>query len=980
MAGQSRLEQSSNNGRERHAARTAIRLDLAAMRLGLIDAYLARFPDVPDVVRDEYAAALAALQDSAAGAERGDGPSTDDGAEGPRLADPYVGRRLGPWKLLRELGRGGQGAVYLAQDERLHRKAAVKVLTATGLLGDALDRFKREATVTSRLDHPGICAVYDVGLEGRTPYIAMRCVEGESLAHRIGATKARAEGDASLSHVELPGTDAVDAEPPPSPPAKAAAAPSRPSTRRTADPHAPSTQLELMKIVRLVEQAARAVHAAHEAGVIHRDLKPGNIMVTTEGEPVVLDFGLAKDISGVEATLTQHGDLMGTPAYMSPEQIAAHRITLDRRTDVYSLGVTLFECLTLQRPFDAPTREGLYQAILTRAVPDPRTLNRAIPTDLRVVLETALDKDRERRYATALDFAEDLRRVRGFEPITARPAGPLNKLARWCRRGPALAASLFGLLAVLTAGLVISAVLLDQKDGALSEANAEREAKVLALNDFERLAVVSRLKALEDEREDVWPLTEGNHPRRKEWLALAEKLAAELPQLEAVLERMRTSGETTDASDLAAQERKASSAGHVDLTFGALAPPSEAEESQPTSRPQPRRWRFADAGLQFKHDVLSAFVEDLRRFVTSNRYHRKLVGMRRQDRESDRFLALMNGEHRPLWNEAVASIRDTAACPLYNGLRIRPQFGLVPIGRNPQSGLWEFMDLGTCADTTTPMPARRSDGGLHYDAEHGVVFVLLPGGEVRLGHWPPTNPEAATSKGGDTPSPDPDRRYFDARAARIRSATFDPFMIAKFEITVPQWRRIAGHSNMVGDVISYDFADGKWTVIDSGHTNTPVSSANWYASVDWVRSAAASLPTPDQWEYACRAGTTTLCYTGSDIRACMEVGWGLIDYDIDMAPNAYSVMPPGLLRPNSFGLFDLYGNASEWCMLWPEQGGRSGELHSSSGGPNALFGYQPIMGGGVGCSFDYVTSFQFAEQSASAFCGGLRPVRGVLQQ
>jgi hypothetical protein len=200
MAEPNGSEDASSAERTRRAVREAIWQDINAKRLRLLEAYLAQVPDVPDVVRDEYAAALAALQDSAAGAERGDGLSTDDGAAGPRLADPYVGRRLGLWKLLRELGRGGQGAVYLAQDERLHRKAAVKVLTATGLLGDALDRFKREAAVTSRLDHPGICAVYDVGLEGRTPYIAMRCVEGESLAHRIGATKARAANSRSAAN------------------------------------------------------------------------------------------------------------------------------------------------------------------------------------------------------------------------------------------------------------------------------------------------------------------------------------------------------------------------------------------------------------------------------------------------------------------------------------------------------------------------------------------------------------------------------------------------------------------------------------------------------------------------------------------------------------------------------------------------------------------------------------------------------------
>ena len=130
---------------------------------------------------------------------------------------------------------------------------------------------------------------------------------------------------------------------------------------------------------------------------------------------MILDFGLAQEVEGDQPTLTMTGDLMGTPAYMSPEQIAAQRITIDRRTDVYSLGVSLYECLTLRRPFDAPTRERLYQAILTKDPADARELNPALPGDVKVVLETALEKDRDRRYQTALDFAEDLRRVRMHE-------------------------------------------------------------------------------------------------------------------------------------------------------------------------------------------------------------------------------------------------------------------------------------------------------------------------------------------------------------------------------------------------------------------------------------------------------------------------------------------------------------------------------------------------------------------------------------
>ncbi len=871
------------------------------------EAYLARFAGDEAAMRHEFSAIVASLRSALEGIDRNGAAASPDSeaAPLPRLADPDLGRRLEPWRLLREIGRGGQGAVYLAEDARLRRKAAVKILTSTGLTGAALDRFKREAAVAARLDHPGICAVYDVGLEGRTPYIAMRYVEGETLAQRIESTRARAADGEPLSHIELPGSGATEVEFAPASNAARTAAPhgrNRTSASRTADPNAPSTQIELFRIIRLIEQTARAVHAAHEAGVIHRDLKPGNVIVTADGEPVVLDFGLAKDLSGTEATLTQHGDLMGTPAYMSPEQIAAHRITLDRRTDVYSLGVTLFECLTLQRPFEAPTREGLYQAILTRTVPDPRTLNRAIPTDLKVVLETALDKDRERRYATALDFAEDLRRVRCFEPITARPASAMTKLARWARRSPALAAALFGLFIVLTAGLVVAVALLGQKDGALSEANAERTAKVAALADFERLAVVSRLQVLEAEREAVWPLTEKNHLRRKEWLERAEKLAAELPQHEATLARLREGAMPVapklQVADPASEDEVPSGGG--DLTFGALGPPPAIETdsqpaSQPTALPASKAWRLADPAAQFKHDVLAAFVDDLRQFATANRFHRKLVGMRRQDAESDRFLALLIGEHKPLWDKAIASIGDVSVCPLYKGLPLHPQFGLVPIGRNPQSGLWEFMDLGTCAEGQNPRSPLRDDGTLKFESGHGVVFVLLPGGDALIGSRVATEAERkAKERGEPTPIEIDWDDTFEEYPPHTVSLT--PFFLSKYELTQDQWERLTGANP------SSAWANGK---------QRPVETVNWYASGRWTHLAAMGLPTEAQWEYGCRAGTTTRWWTGSTAES-LE-GAALIYKNGDERRGDISSAVVGALRANAFGLHDTHGNVWEWC-------------------------------------------------------------------
>ncbi|MCA9319924.1 MAG: serine/threonine protein kinase, partial [Planctomycetes bacterium] len=204
-------------------------------------------------------------------------------------------------------------------------------------------------------------------------------------------------------------------------------------------------------------------------------IKPGNIMIGREGEPVVLDFGLAQNEDEAHLTLTQTGDFFGTPAYMSPEQISAHRIRLDRRTDIFSLAATLYEITVGRRPFDAGTREGLYQAILTKQCPDPRKQNPKISRDLAVVLLTALEKDRDRRYPTALEFAEELRRVRVYEPIKARPAGPLLKSLRWAQRNRGLTAMI--ILAVLAA--IVSGAFFNRQ--ARLESRREEQARMVVL-------------------------------------------------------------------------------------------------------------------------------------------------------------------------------------------------------------------------------------------------------------------------------------------------------------------------------------------------------------------------------------------------------------------------------------------------------------------------------------------------------------------
>ncbi|MEE2713874.1 MAG: WD40 repeat domain-containing serine/threonine protein kinase, partial [Planctomycetota bacterium] len=342
------------------------------------------------------------------------------------------GRRLGRYRIERELGRGGQGVVYLAQDEALRRPVALKILPAAlAQTVEMRQRFLREAEAASRLDDPGICTVYETGEEEGVAYIAMRYVEGESLAARLGRM--------AFDEETLPDRSGV------------------------------------RDWVELIARCSEALHAAHEAGLVHRDIKPGNVMVAPDGRPVILDFGLARMEDHPDGSLTRTGDILGTPAYMSPEQVAAREEPIDRRSDVFSLGATLYECLAQRRAFSAPTRERLYRQIENVDPPPPSRFNKSIPRDLDVVVACALDKDPERRYATAAAFAEDLRRVLGREPVSARPAGPVVRTARWAERNPVVAALSCLIFVGLGAFGVWQGLQATALSGALEDASASEQ-------------------------------------------------------------------------------------------------------------------------------------------------------------------------------------------------------------------------------------------------------------------------------------------------------------------------------------------------------------------------------------------------------------------------------------------------------------------------------------------------------------------------
>ena len=320
------------------------------------------------------------------------------------------GSTFGGFELLRILGQGGMGVVYLARQLSTGREVALKLIRPE-LLGQrrARQRFQREIEAVSQVDDPGICTVYEAGEVEGTPYVAMRYVNGSTLV------------DANESLFASDGTNTNQFG-------------SQSNYKKRSE-----------NVLAVFEKIARALHAAHEAGFLHRDVKPGNIMIDEQGEPVVLDFGLARPEQDTGEGLTASADQLGTPAYMSPEQVQGKSISLDRRSDIYSLGVTMYECLAGRHPFEAPTREVLYQNILAGQAAQ---LGSNVPRDVSVIVQTAMALSPDHRYDTAGAFADDLRRARLLEPIRARRPSTFERAMRWSQRQPVIAGLIAALLLV----------------------------------------------------------------------------------------------------------------------------------------------------------------------------------------------------------------------------------------------------------------------------------------------------------------------------------------------------------------------------------------------------------------------------------------------------------------------------------------------------------------------------------------------------
>src|SRR5260370_3300577 len=322
----------------------------------------------------------------------------DKSARAPALRD------FGDYELLEELGRGGQGVVYRARQKSLNRLVALKVIALGHWATEPhVKRFRREAEAAARLNHPGIVPIYEVGERDGACYFSMGLVEGGQL-------------DAMLEREPVPIRSAVE----------------------------------------VIVKLARTVQYAREHNILHRDIKPGNILLDARGEPHLTDFGLARLVEA-ESTVTRTREVLGTPSYMAPEQAAGETTKLGKATDVYGLGAVLYQLLTGHPPFAGGTTYETIRLLLNTEPRQPRVLNRKIDRDLSTICLKCLEKDPKRRYPSAVALAEDLEHWLKHEPIQARRTGMLPRGKRWVRRNPTTAIAAVLLVSLVAAvGVIIS--------------------------------------------------------------------------------------------------------------------------------------------------------------------------------------------------------------------------------------------------------------------------------------------------------------------------------------------------------------------------------------------------------------------------------------------------------------------------------------------------------------------------------------------
>ena len=456
-------------------------------------------------------------------------------------------RQLGDFRILRQIGRGGMGIVYEAEQVSMNRRVALKVLPLAGLVDELkIRRFQNEVRAVAALNHPNIVPVYFVGEECGVHYYAMQLIRGRSLSEVISSLRhVRDEGKefdgssinqvTSLGRVDdvaeaglVTAMESVGAN------ADREASAESVDTFAKADsstiPHS-SRREYYRSVAALGIQAATALQHAHDEGVIHRDIKPANLLLDSASKLYVTDFGLARIESDAGVTMT--GDLIGTLRYMAPEQALANRVVIDHRADIYSLAATLYELLTLRPAYLADDRQQLLKQIAFEEPAPLRRIDRDIPAELETIVHKAMSKDLDQRYASAQELADDLRSHLENRPIQAKPPTTSEKISKWTRRNPILTWSAIITLVLVTGTLAVSTLLIADQRNMARKARDESiaQARELARRNY-LLHVANANAALLDgkylraeaELDDCLP-----EQRGWEWHYLVERIRATFP-------------------------------------------------------------------------------------------------------------------------------------------------------------------------------------------------------------------------------------------------------------------------------------------------------------------------------------------------------------------------------------------------------------------------------------------------------------------
>lgn len=740
-----------------------------------------------------------------------------------------AGSQIGPFELLEKIGEGGMGEVYLAeQSNPVQRRVALKVIKLGMDSVQVLARFEAERQALARMSHTNVAQVFDGGnaTDGR-PYFVMEYVPGEPIQDYCDRCRLSTRGR-----------------------------------------------------IQLFLAVCEGVQHAHQRGLIHRDLKPSNLLVMEQDGralPKVIDFGIARATTGSLSEGSPHtmpGQVVGTLDYMSPEQADPTGEDIDTRSDIYSLGVVLYQLVSGLLPFDhsvasdrplselqrlirerdplAPSTRLRRQtntstAIAVKHGTDDRSLVRQLAGDLDWVTLKALEKDPARRYASVSELAQDLRRHLAHEPVLAGRPGALYRMGKFVRRnrvGVAAAvlasAGIFAGAYGIISGWLVARALQPQAD--------EYNARVLL-----------------DQSAELWPPHPEMIPALETWLVAAREATAALDDYSA---RLGSLGEDVSMDHASRLDRSSH------LLLGKLV--SELSELGDDRR-----------GLL----AAEACVPEYGWSIPKR--------LRTAQAMQARFKA--GGELARSWE---AMVRDDEFKSKYPGLDLELLVGLEPLGPDPVSELWEFAHLPSGAAAV-----RGEDGRLVMEEATGLVLVLIPAG------WFPMGAQ------GDTPG----AHNYDSNAkpkdGPVHDVTVSAFFLSKYEMTQGQWRRLTGTDP---SRFASTPEDPNWV------GRLPVETVNQLDCTSVLERLDLVLPSEAQWEYACRARTTGprpfadahyMDHANIADLSCAAAGYRSMNPGSKGWDDTYAgTAPVGSLSPNAFGLHDMIGNVWEWCRDGFDQG------------------------------------------------------------